>query len=200
MVPTGQPSGQPAAGVAPLDPAVLEQVRAAVLDAVQSAKIVMGSGADTVTLSNYTIWVPGRSTTVQVTTGAGNDSITGWTQGNGILNVQAGDGNDTIIGSGGNDRLEGGAGNDVIDLKNGGYDAVVFTKGQGTTAGGFDEVMNFARNDVLVLKGFAKTDLVISDAWTGAWTGTLLTLPGEVIHLNGFHFFATSSDWAFSFQ
>jgi hypothetical protein len=71
---------------------------------VNSVNINLGSGNDTINLSNLT-----KPTTIQ---GAlGNDNITG---GNGNDYINGGGDNDTINGSAGNDILDGGGNNDSI--------------------------------------------------------------------------------------
>jgi Ca2+-binding RTX toxin-like protein len=127
---------------------------------------------------------------MQVSTGGGNDSITGWNNAAGRLEARGGDGDDTIIASGGSNLIEGGAGNDRVSCANGGADTLLFVKGQG----GYDTVLSFGVGDVLRLQGFTKAELALVDIATGVE----VRLPGETILLSGLKV-AGLGDWAFAF-
>ncbi len=69
-----------------------------------------------------------------LTTGSGNDTVTG---SNGVNDITTGPGNDTVTGLNGNDDLEGGSGNDTLsggggdDNVNGGLDTDIIGGGSG---------------------------------------------------------------------
>jgi len=159
------------------------------LTGVQSGLVETGTGHDTVTLAAYKLWTGGRSTTLEVSTGAGNDSITGWANVAGRLEAHGGDGNDTIIASGGSNLIEGGAGNDRItgltnvagslEARGGDGDDVIIA------SGGIDTLDGGAGNDrVSCTNGGADTLLFTRGA--GGYDLVFLFSSNDVIRLQGF--------------
>ncbi|UOG92063.1 MAG: hypothetical protein L3K52_18030 [Candidatus Thiothrix sulfatifontis] len=89
---------------------------------------------------------------ITVTTGRGNDTITGSSSGGDVIN--AGNGDNTVDGRGGNDQINTGTG---IDTINGGTDDDAISSGAGDDVirGGLgtDNVLAGAGNDVIVVVG-----------------------------------------------
>ena len=85
-----------------------------------------------------------------------------WSDEDRSFNVDAGLGQDTIIGGSGDDKIKGGRGDDQIDLSNGGNDTVVYQVRTEVEAGqtynaidGNDEITDFDRaNDTFVFTSF----------------------------------------------
>ena len=97
-------------------------------------------------------------------TGAGDDTITGWTGTDRVLLAEGGAGRDRIIGSGGNDVLAGGAGDDVLTGGTG-ADLFVFRAGEA----GRDTVTDFAAGtDRLRFEGIAASSLSVGQGVGGA--------------------------------
>ncbi|MFB2533385.1 calcium-binding protein [Paracoccus sp. p3-h83] len=109
-----------------------------------------------------------------VTTGIGNDSVTG----NGLANVvQTGGGNDTVRAGAGNDVVDGGLGNDLLD-GGAGIDTLVFsgagaarvnlgtTGAQSTGSYGVDTVLNIEN-----VTGGAGADVITGNGQANVLTG-----------------------------
>ncbi|MCC6920918.1 MAG: hypothetical protein IT548_17105 [Alphaproteobacteria bacterium] len=95
---------------------------------VSNATVISNSFDSSITFSGFE--------RLQVTTGAGNDDIVGWTGndridgGAGNDTLRGGNGNDTLTGGDGTDTLTGGAGNDTYVITSG--DTIVEAAGGGT--------------------------------------------------------------------
>jgi Ca2+-binding RTX toxin-like protein len=94
--------------------------------------------------------------TIVVTTGAGNDTITGTANGDTIV---SGDGNDTVNGGAGADTITGGNGSDTLTGGTG-IDIFVF----GVAATGVDTITDFTRNST----GGLADDRIAIDILPGA--------------------------------
>ena len=148
------------------------------LSQVQLGKVTTGSGNDVVSIPELKVWSWDRGTTVQVSTGAGDDRITGWTSGSsGRLEADGGAGNDTIVGSTRADLIAGGDGSDLLT---GGSGADIFVFRAGET--GQDIVTDFTPGtDSLRFEGILATDIIMQQTDGG----TQITLPGASILLQG---------------
>jgi hypothetical protein len=149
-----------------------------------------GTVAATVNLSLTTAQVTGHGTDTilnveHVSSGSGNDRLTGNAQGNSLI---AGDGNDTLSGGDGNDALYGGNGNDLLsggfgnDALFGGTGADTFFFGPGF---GADTVRDFDAADVLdfTALGLSLTDLSFSSYGSGTGTRITVVATGDSIVL-----------------
>jgi beta-glucanase (GH16 family) len=159
------------------------------LTGVQAGLVETGTGNDTVTLATFPNWTGGRSTTMQVSTGGGNDSITGWTNAAGRLEARGGDGDDTIIASGGSNLIEGGAGNDRISGLTSTTGSLEARGGDGddtiSASGGIDLIEGGAGNDrVSCANGGADTLLFVKGQ--GGYDTVLSFGVGDVLRLQGF--------------
>ncbi len=103
-----------------------------------------GAGSDVIIGGNGHDRIDAGDDADTVESGNGNDVIFG---GSGDDNITAGNGRDSITGGAGNDTLEGGTGSDDF----------IFSFG---TADDVDTILDFARNDTLVLDGFGDFETV----------------------------------------
>ena len=149
------------------------------IDRSQFGLVETAAGNDTITITTAHKWILGRSSVFEVRSGAGNDTITGWTAGNTMaaLLVEAGPGNDRVIGSVGADTIAGGAGNDVL-TGGAGRDSFIFRKGEA----GSDSITDFqVAFDVLKLVGYTRAQV----SFHQEAAGTVIVAPDETILLQG---------------
>lgn len=161
------------------------------LNRVQQALVETGSGDDTITVNAPTFMFTTRAALTEIRAGAGNDTITGWT-GHGTngqtwinaLVVDAGSGNDRVIGSIGHDTLVGGAGADTLSGGSG-RDVFVYRAG----ASGTDLITDFVSGtDKLRFEGVSAGQL----AMRATGDGLFVSLPDGSILLKGIAALATS--------
>lgn len=162
------------------------------LTRVQRGLIETGAGNDTVSIASHQVWATTQAATIEVSTGAGNDLITGWTGGaaSARLLVSGGAGNDTIIGSNGNDTVHGGTGSDRLTGR-GGFDVFEFRHGDV----GADIVTDFeAGQDRILLRDYAVRNATVRDDLDGV----LLDLGDQTVLLLGAERSAivAALDWA----
>ena len=100
---------------------------------------------------NDTLFDAGHTVQFVIDAGAGNDSLSGWTQADTLL---GGAGDDHLFSQAGNDSLDGGDGNDTVN-GHAGNDTVLGGAGHDTVNGGFD-------NDLLY--GGEGDDLIFGEA------------------------------------
>ncbi len=149
------------------------------LERVQHGLITTGAGNDTLEIRSQHNWMPGRGHMIEIRAGAGDDSITGWSTGHtaAFLRVEAGEGDDRVIGSSGPDILAGGPGDDVL-TGGPGRDVFVLRRGEA----GQDRITDFEPGtDRLLLEGFAPREAQLRDTPEGL----LLRLPGQSLLLGG---------------
>jgi len=146
----------------------------------QFGLITTGEGDDVVEIRSQHAWVLPRGRVFELRTGAGDDSITGWSSGHPLagMRVEAGPGRDIVVGSTGPDEIAGGPGDDVM-TGGAGRDRFILRRGEP----GADVITDFELGaDRLVLEGFAPRDVVLRD--TG--DGVVLTLaPDQRLMLRG---------------
>lgn len=147
------------------------------LDRSQFGLIETGTGDDVVEIRSQRHWIPGRGHIFDILTGAGADRISGWTEGHStaLMRVEAGPGDDVIIGSAGNDVLAGGPGNDEL-TGGAGRDTFIFRRGEA----GADVVTDFQPNfDLLRLEGYAPHEVQVRPSPRGV----LVLVPDQSILL-----------------
>lgn len=153
-----------------------------------------GAGDDVVNITAFSNGpdADGWGNRFVVTTGAGNDqvTITGW-NGWSYARVDAGEGDDVVVGSSGNDTIIGGAGNDVL-TGGGGRDLFILRAGDGT-----DVITDFAAGvDRLRFEGLAAEAV----AWSVTAAGTLVRYGagGDEVLLAGLTGGFSGSDLSFA--
>ncbi|ESQ88928.1 hypothetical protein ABAC460_14195 [Asticcacaulis sp. AC460] len=124
--------------------------------------LTSGAGNDSLTGSNAANTIDG---------GAGNDSITGE---GGHDSVRGGLGNDTITGGTGNDTLVGDAGADSVNGQDG-HDLITSSGQGGIYDGGTGNDTLFAGGGNETLYGGSGTDLLDTTSWSGDATVNLTT-------------------------
>lgn len=165
--------------------------------------VVIGKG-DAGLLSNTIVnFVDGRHTTVEANLGSGNDVFT--SAENGLKTkdiVHGGTGSDTIFTGAGNDELYGDSDfGSILELTDGfykllsqgdtlsggtGQDKFHYSNGDGfgIVGDGFDHIIDFAAEDVLVLNLLSPLDVVETEIATlqtsaGNLTGTMVLINGD---------------------
>ncbi len=83
------------------------------MDGVEELGVTTGSGSDSISIGNL-VGTDIAESTVILNTGAGDDVVAAAEAGKRLV-VDAGDGNDTVVGSTSNDDMRGGAGDDILD-------------------------------------------------------------------------------------
>jgi hypothetical protein len=83
------------------------------MDGVEELGVNTGSGSDSISIGNL-VGTDIAESTVILNTGAGDDVVAAAEAGKRLV-VDAGDGNDTVVGSTSNDDMRGGAGDDILD-------------------------------------------------------------------------------------
>ena len=138
----------------------------------QGGQVVTGSGNDAVTISAPNNWITGSPSVFTVQSGAGDDSVVGWRQGQIYhrMVVEGGAGQDTIVGGGGADTLAGGAGNDRL-TGGGGKDLFIVR----ATEPGSDVITDFAPGQ----------DQLRFDGIDPAWVSTTQKAAGALVSWNG---------------
>ncbi|UFN50313.1 family 16 glycosylhydrolase [Roseomonas sp. OT10] len=144
----------------------------------QFGQVTTGSGNDVVSITEARIWDWSRGRVLEVRTGAGNDTIEGWTSGSsGGLFADGASGDDVIRGSIQADTLTGGDGSDQLTGL-AGQDTFILRPGDT----GADVITDFTPGeDVLRLEYISATEVTLSDTAAGA----LLTTPTGSVLLQG---------------
>jgi len=150
-----------------------------VLERVQHGLVSTGAGPDQIEIRSQHRWMPGRGHVMELRTGAGDDTIAGWSSGHpaAFLRVEAGEGNDRVTGSSGPDVIAGGPGDDVL-TGGAGRDVFVLRRGEA----GQDQITDFEiGTDRLLLEGLAGREAQLRDTPQGL----LLRLPNQSVLLRG---------------